>query len=124
MSTFPPRRVVTGLDAEGRSTVISDGPPRHGFDSGTGYRNVDVWYLPAWPTAPTDGGERPDGPYDMEPAPGAISWQVHVIPPETAPLSTDVTVGGIPATSASTPRGRVATGPRRSTCSTCSTGRR
>jgi mannose-6-phosphate isomerase-like protein (cupin superfamily) len=96
MFAFPPRRVVTGVDASGRSTVVSDGPPGHGFDSGVGYRNVDVWYLPAWPTAPTDGGERPDGPYDMEPAPGAISWQVHEIPPETAPQSTDVTVGGMP----------------------------
>jgi mannose-6-phosphate isomerase-like protein (cupin superfamily) len=96
MGSFPPRRVVTGLDASGRSTVISDGPPGHGFDSGVGYRNVDVWYLPAWPTSPTDGGDRPDGPYDMEPAPGAISWQVHEIPPEVAPLADDVTVGGMP----------------------------
>ena len=93
---FPPRRVVTGVDASGRSAVVSDGPPGHGFDSGQGYRNVDVWYLPTWPSAPTDGGERPDGPYDMEPAYGAISWQVHVIPPEVAPLSAEVTVGGMP----------------------------
>jgi mannose-6-phosphate isomerase-like protein (cupin superfamily) len=59
---MPIRRIVTGVDADGRSQVASDGPA-----SGS------AAYAELWPGA---AGAR------LEPEPGGSSWRVFDLPPD------------------------------------------
>jgi hypothetical protein len=48
------RRVVTGIDKDGKSYVVSDGePPRH-FKAETGQQVYEVWRVYGTPTIPVD----------------------------------------------------------------------
>jgi quercetin dioxygenase-like cupin family protein len=40
---FPPRRVVTGLDSEGRAVVVSDEPAGNAVSRRDGHRSAVVW---------------------------------------------------------------------------------
>jgi len=70
------RRVVTGVDAQGRSTFLSDGPAFGG----------DSW-AEVWVTDPRNGIDAvvdpQDGPMQLEPPDGGNAWRVFEVPPDT-----------------------------------------
>lgn len=69
------RRVVTGVDDQGRSTVISDGDAFGG----------DAW-AEVWVTDPALGldavADPHDGPLALEPPAGGTAWRVFEVPPD------------------------------------------
>lgn len=85
MSTEPrpaqARRVVTGLDGEGRSTIISDGEISTWVRRPTGTVVMDIWRAESLPTrtedAPVEGGE-PVLALD----PTAVAVRLAVFPPD------------------------------------------
>jgi mannose-6-phosphate isomerase-like protein (cupin superfamily) len=70
------RRVVTGTDAEGRSTFVADGPAP----------GSDAWAA-VWATDPGAGTAaitEPDpNPMALEPPAGGTAWRVFEVPPDT-----------------------------------------
>jgi mannose-6-phosphate isomerase-like protein (cupin superfamily) len=69
------RRVVTGVDDQGRSTVIADG------DAFGGDAWAEVWVSD--PALGLDAVVDPrDGPLALEPPPGATAWRVFEVPPD------------------------------------------
>jgi mannose-6-phosphate isomerase-like protein (cupin superfamily) len=70
------RRVVTGIDEEGRSTFLSDGEAFGG----------DAW-AEVWLSDPALGLDAVvdphDGPLALEPPPGGTAWRVFQVPPDT-----------------------------------------
>ena len=69
------RRVVTGLDDRGRSTVIADG------EAFGGDRWAEVWMTD--PARGLDAVVDPhDGPMVLEPPPGGTAWRVFSVPPD------------------------------------------
>lgn len=72
---MPVRRVVTGIDGEGRSTFLSDGPAHGG----------DAW-AEVWVTDPTKGLDAVVDPQDgmtmLEPPAGGSAWRVFQVPPD------------------------------------------
>jgi mannose-6-phosphate isomerase-like protein (cupin superfamily) len=69
------RRVVTGVDDEGRSTVIADSDAFGG----------DAW-AEVWLTDPAHGLDAVvdprEGPMVLEPPPGGTAWRVFTVPPD------------------------------------------
>ena len=69
------RRVVTGIDDQGRSTFLSDGPAFGG----------DRW-AEVWVTDPTQGltavVDPQDGMMVLEPPAGGTAWRVFEVPPD------------------------------------------
>ena len=79
------RRVVTGCDDAGQSTVLSDGEPP-GIVSTKDFGRADLWTLPAERSHPECGGEHdPSGDY-LEPPPGAIAWRSIRMAPADSPF--------------------------------------
>lgn len=60
--TFPPRRVVTGLDGDGRAIVVSDEPPDNVISRRDGHRSAVLWATASVPADlradPVDVDER------------------------------------------------------------------
>ena len=79
------RRVVTGIDSEGKSVFVSDGPPPHPgtFELAGGLKQTDVWHLGSPPKSPADGGDL-DHYANLVPPPGGAHWRVVEFPPVTA----------------------------------------
>jgi len=79
------RRVVTGVNHEGKSMVVSDGPPPRSVTIGLlgGLKFIDVWHLGAQPKSPADGGDL-DRNANLVPPPGGAHWRVCVFPPDSA----------------------------------------
>jgi mannose-6-phosphate isomerase-like protein (cupin superfamily) len=70
------RRVVTGIDENGRSTFVSDGPAAGSDQWG------DVWLTD--PARGLDAITEPSGdPLALEPPPGGTAWRVFEVPPDT-----------------------------------------
>src|SRR5690349_19905733 len=83
------RLIVTGLNANGKSSVISDRP----VDARTaaavpGYGWHRLWSWDATPSVPNDGVE-PDGPAHF-PAPGGLRFIVFTVPPSTVKAPDDL----------------------------------
>jgi len=83
------RLIVTGLDAEGKSSVISD----RQLDARTaaavpGYGWHRLWSWDETPTVPNDGFE-PTGP-DHFPAAGGVRFIVFTVPPGTVTAPADL----------------------------------
>ena len=78
----PARRIVTGVDADGRSCIAEDGgsPAMHGAEARTGFRSNNVWRTRA------DGGvDAPDTILDhatLAPPKGGTVLRVIDIPPD------------------------------------------
>lgn len=76
------RRIVTGRDAEGRSVVVSDGPPSSTVELG-GAGLGEIWAVPA---VPVDPGRAEDGVSDapprLDPPAGGVKIRWFVIGPE------------------------------------------
>jgi mannose-6-phosphate isomerase-like protein (cupin superfamily) len=69
------RRVVTGVDESGRSTVVSDGDAFGG----------DTWGE-VWAVDPAQGidalADPHEGPMVLDPPPGGLAWRVFSLPPD------------------------------------------
>lgn len=71
-----PRRVVAGLDGEGRSGTLSSGPPT-GLKNMHGVELAELWRFNSAVTSPTDGGDvEPDDWQLWAPAVGATTWRL------------------------------------------------
>jgi mannose-6-phosphate isomerase-like protein (cupin superfamily) len=79
------RRIVTGINREGKSVIVSDGPPPRfvTLELTGGTRLTDVWHLRATPKSPTDGGDL-DRIASLIPPPGGTHWRFVEYPPDSA----------------------------------------
>ena len=88
------RRVVTGIDAAGRSVVQSDGPAPVGRDSSDyGSRLFELWATDGTPPS-LDGPDLTGLPFELEPRPGGVKWRLAVWAPrdQAGPLHSTDTV--------------------------------
>lgn len=82
------RLIVTGVNAEGKSSFISDTEiDARKSAAMPGYGWHRLWSWDETPTVPNDGGE-PIGP-DHFPAPGAVRFIVFTVPPGTVKAPED-----------------------------------
>ncbi len=76
------RRVVTGLDAEGRSTVLASGPPPTILaDPATGEGAAELWITPSVPEQYGPHSARDDAPFRLAPAAGGVRWRLFTVAP-------------------------------------------
>jgi mannose-6-phosphate isomerase-like protein (cupin superfamily) len=86
------RRVVTGVNPEGNSVVMSDGPPPRlvTLELLGGVKITDVWHLASPPQSPADGGDL-DRNASLVPPPGGSHWRVvEYLPDSARPADVDV----------------------------------
>ncbi|WP_236792134.1 cupin domain-containing protein [Amycolatopsis sp. GM8] len=98
----PVRRVVTGLDAEGRSTVVSDEicPFSFAFPGIPDYGATDIWRTPV-PADNSDPAEPCYTPFEVEPAAGGLVFRVSQFPPDelfVADFDREAAWGAMPGT--------------------------
>lgn len=96
------RRVVTGVDADGRSTIASDGEPSSVFRPGASVL-TDVWETGGPLVGAGQGGD-PVGAWQVEPVGGGVKLGIVELPPgdytaeanwhSTATIDVDVIVSG------------------------------
>jgi quercetin dioxygenase-like cupin family protein len=73
---FTARRVVTGLDADGRAVIRSDGAP-DGTIRANGFGVATSWlWLDGPPATVDDGGDEPGGAIRLEPPAGGCSVRI------------------------------------------------
>jgi quercetin dioxygenase-like cupin family protein len=79
------RRVVTGVDDAGRSTVIEDAPASRSYELQTlgGLAATAIWEIPAPLRAVPAGGD-PADPLPLQPPAGAVRFFRIVLPPDSA----------------------------------------
>jgi hypothetical protein len=79
------RRVVTGVDGEGKSTIVSDGPPpnAHTFDHIPGYASAIAWATGGTPVSPNDGSDPTSMVRAMVPSPGSTVVVIVEMPPDS-----------------------------------------
>jgi len=83
------RRIVTGLDANGKSSVISDGRVEARTAAAVpGYGWHRLWSWDETPTVPNAGLE-PSGPNHF-PEPGGVRFIVFTVPPSSVPTPHDL----------------------------------
>ncbi|MDX3638817.1 cupin domain-containing protein [Streptomyces sp. MB09-02B] len=80
-----PRRIVTGLAADGKAAVVQDGqPPRtNALQHTPGFVSSLVWATPAQPAVPFAGTDPTPAVTSYVPEPGATRVLHLVIPPDT-----------------------------------------
>jgi hypothetical protein len=85
------RRIVTGVDADGRSTFVSDGPaPRtHDFVHIPQHSSTIVWATSGRETAPNAGADPTAALASVIPAPGGTTLLVVQFPPDAVFASGD-----------------------------------
>lgn len=90
------RRVVTGLSANGRSAVMSDGPtPRaHDFAAIPGFSNVTVWATPARVDLAEAAVDRTTSLSTLLAEPGGTTFFIVKFPPEASMASIDPVAAG------------------------------
>jgi hypothetical protein len=98
----PVRRVVTGLDAQGRSTVVSDEicPFSYAFPGVPDYGATDIWRTQV-PADNSDPAEPCYTPYPVEPAPGGLVFRISQFPPDelfVADFDVNAAFGDMPGT--------------------------
>jgi hypothetical protein len=70
------RRFVAGLDAHGRATVLSSGPPSCSMDM-HGVAIQELWRFDHPPTKPTDGGDPSSSDWQLNARePGGFAWRL------------------------------------------------
>jgi len=99
----PVRRVVTGLDAQGRSTIVSDETCRFtfAFPGVPDYGATDIWRTRV-PADNSDLAEPCYTPFEVEPAAGGLVFRVSQFPPDElflADFDRDAAFGAMPGTS-------------------------
>jgi mannose-6-phosphate isomerase-like protein (cupin superfamily) len=80
MDPFTVRRVVTEVDAKGRSMWSSDGRPPSMVAAPDGTGVADVWALDAAPATPADGSDSLGEGFPLEPPPGGLTWRIIRLP--------------------------------------------
>lgn len=75
------RRIVTGIDADGKSYIASDGPPAHVRESGGGGA-AEFWVTDATPTDNTTAGDPAARPVRLEPPDGGSRFRFFMVAPE------------------------------------------
>jgi hypothetical protein len=98
----PVRRVVTGLDAEGRSTVVSDEtcPFTFAFPGIPDYGATDIWRTRV-PADNSDPAEPCHVPFGVEPAAGGLVFRISQFPPDAlflADFDRTAAFGAMPGT--------------------------
>ena len=86
------RRVVTTINPEGKSVVLSDGPPPRSvtLELLGGIKMTDLWHLGSPPQSPADGGDL-DCNANLVPPLGGTHWRVVEYPPaSTTPADIDL----------------------------------
>lgn len=86
----PVRRVVTGLDAEGKSCVLVDGPPRNQAQGSGGL----IWRTEAIPADNSVQTDCPDDPvtFDLMHAPGGLFSVGDMAPGRRSPMHATDTI--------------------------------
>jgi mannose-6-phosphate isomerase-like protein (cupin superfamily) len=85
------RRVVTGTNERGRSTVADDGPaPRSvTLEHGGGFTETVMWEVGVPLGDPSQGGDPPAGPLPVPPPPGTVAFFQTIVPPDAALAEVD-----------------------------------
>ena len=87
------RRVVTGLDEQGRSAVLHDGEPPHSvFLESTGFGEHAVWHVELPPPAADGGGDPTGASFQFPPPPRTATFVRAVIPPRGTPVDVEAVV--------------------------------
>ncbi len=89
------RRVVTGVDAAGRSVVVSDGPtPGHVPDTRADFD--ELWRTEGHPPPITGGDDPADVDHvRLQPSAGGVVWRVVTYPPESSGRDTGAALGNV-----------------------------
>jgi len=85
--TFNVRRVVTGLNAEGKSTVVSDGPSPSVIALGPVWPGLQVTTLWTTDGSPADNTNKTDGALAQvghDPSPNGTIFRFYEFPPDSA----------------------------------------
>jgi mannose-6-phosphate isomerase-like protein (cupin superfamily) len=77
---FSPTRVITKVDAEGKSVFDRVGPPGTVTRFGAEFALFDMWRVDDPPTSPADGFDPPQ--FALEPAGRGVVFRTFVIPPD------------------------------------------
>lgn len=79
------RRVVTGVDADGKSVFVSDGPAPRSVDleSIPGMRSTLAWATDPGAPIPVDGADPTPGTASFHPEPGGTRLLVFRFPPDS-----------------------------------------
>jgi quercetin dioxygenase-like cupin family protein len=85
------RRVVTGTDERGRSTVTDDGRAPRSFtlEHGGGFTETVMWQVGVPLRDPSQGGDPPAGPLEVQPPPGTVAFFHDFLPPAAALAEVD-----------------------------------
>lgn len=85
------RRIVTGISANGRSVVVSDGnaPRAHDFAAMPGFSNVTVWSTAAKPDQNNLTHDRTMALTNLLPEVGGTSFFIVQFPPDASMASVD-----------------------------------
>lgn len=92
------RRVVTGRDADGRSTALIDAPSPHlrELPEFPTFRFTDLWVTRSAPADNSGNVDEADGPVDHLPPPGGNIVRVLEVAPD--PAGIDISEAGMHAT--------------------------
>ena len=92
-AAIAPRRVVTHLDAAGKSVIVADGPVANAvsFEHGAGMGFADVWQTLGPVHSPAAGGDQARYTCDLHPHEEGVSWKRVCIPPASAMAGLDPT---------------------------------
>jgi len=81
--TIATRRIVTGLNAEGRSVVISDGPTPNLFGPADNPGLINFWATRTTPADYADAADPAQGEIPLHPAAGGVTFRFFRVPPES-----------------------------------------
>jgi mannose-6-phosphate isomerase-like protein (cupin superfamily) len=81
---LPTRRIVTGVDAEGASVVVSDGPTPNTFGPAKSPYLINFWAIGSTPADYADPQDPAASPIPLHPAPGGVTFRFFRVPPESA----------------------------------------
>ena len=82
MAKPPPRRVVTGHDANGNATVLFDGPAPNARHRKSGITSTMLWRTETSPPEYSAGDDWSLGEFPVAPPPGGAIFRVVDFPPE------------------------------------------
>jgi hypothetical protein len=82
--SVPTRRIVTGVDAEGRSFVLSDGPTPNLFGPPGAPYLINFWATKGSPADYADPQDPAQGEIPLHPCPQGATFRFFRVPPEAA----------------------------------------
>ncbi|HEY8572277.1 cupin domain-containing protein [Phenylobacterium sp.] len=82
--SIPTRRIVTGVDAKGRSFVLSDGPTPNLFGPKGEPYLINFWATKSAPADYSDARDPADHEIPLHPFPSGATFRFFRVPPESA----------------------------------------